>query len=416
MLAAKGRKEAWHQGLEKDRPCRCFRRFWRQDPDPAPGGIQKIRDIRRSYILGATLQPSSQPGTEVCYAERVSDNKEFAIKIRRKGPGNERAFMDIKDEMSWRKSVELVLTVPPSQYLVGIPNVLEDSERYYVTMDLVEGKDLGRVLRHRPLKDEEIRTVMRQILLGLQALHDSGVLHRDIKLENIMLDSNLLVKLVDFDDVEPWPLEVEEGETRWVRGSDQYIAPEEYSGESSPQSDLFSAGVVLYKMLFQRFPFKAFIFDDRPGENWVGSPAMQAIRERLERVSINWSSDVEGVRPEAIHFCQKLMAIDPKSRFSSATQALVHPWINEGMEAKDGLSQDASRLPHDPTVEEQEVLNACKLLNAHSALEEAEKPLWKVSEESVTRNSTLSTQSLTDPNELRELEPVELVEPRLSPQ
>eukprot|EP00434_Breviolum_minutum_P036772 symbB.v1.2.032595.t1/scaffold3933.1/size58575/5 len=108
------------------------------------------------------------------------------------------------------------------------------------------------------------------------------------------------------------------------------------------------------------------------------------------------------------------MAIDPKSRFSSATQALVHPWINEGME--DGLSQDASRLPHDPTVEEQEVLNACKLLNAHSALEEAEKPLWKVSEESVTRNSTLSTQSLTDPNELRELEPVELVEPRLSPQ
>lgn len=326
-----------------------------------------------------------QSCSQVCYAERTSDNKEVAIKIRKKGPGNERAFMNIKDERSWRKSMELLLRMPPSESLAGIPDVLEDKTSYYVAMDLVEGKDLGRVLRHRLLQAEEIRIVMRQLLFGLQALHSSGILHRDVKLENIMLDSNLAVKLVDFDDVEPWPLEINEGETRWVRGTDQYIAPEEYSGDSSPQSDLFSAGVVLYKMLFQRFTFKAFIFDDRPGENWVGSPAMEAIRQRLESVSINWSAEAVDARPEAIKFCQKLMAVDAESRFSSASEALAHPWLDGGEAKPQDVLAPVRSLPHHPSVEELEVLKACKLHCDPIDLEE-----------SLTRNSTLSTQSLTE--------------------
>lgn len=391
MPTAEGRKQAWHHGLEEERSRRCCRRFWscwlpeRPDTSEVVGCIRKIRDIDRSYIIGAVLQPSSQPGTEVCYAERTSDKKEVAIKIRKKGPGNDRAFMSMKDERSWRKSMELLLKMPPSESLAGIPDVLEDKTSYYVAMDLVAGKDLGRVLRHRLLQAEEIRIVMRQLLFGLQVLHSSGILHRDVKLENIMLDSNLAVKLVDFDDVEPWPLEINEGETRWVRGTDQYIAPEEYSGDSSPQSDLFSAGVVLYKMLFQRFPFKAFIFDDRPGENWVGSPAMEAIRQRLESVSVNWSAEAADARPEAIKFCQKLMAVDAKSRFSSASEALAHPWLDGGMEAKrrDVIAPVRS-VPHHPLVEELEVLEAKLHCDPRDL------------EESVTRNSTLSTQSLTE--------------------
>merc|ERR1719476_702942 len=87
------------------------------------------------------------------------------------------------------------------------------------------------------------------------------------------------VKLIDFDTVQDW--EPSSPKAREVLGTDGYIAPEAYSGEYSPASDVYCIGVIMYKLLTRRFPSNSEIFDDKPGENWVGSPAMKRIRERL---------------------------------------------------------------------------------------------------------------------------------------
>eukprot|EP00435_Cladocopium_sp_Y103_P054433 s345_g17.t1 len=140
--------------------------------------------------------------------------------------------------------------------------------------------------------------------MGAQPRHASGRIHKDLKAENVMVDlpaaespkgranrkerlmdggdaqSPASVKLIDFDTVEDW--EPTSPKAKDVLGTDGYIAPEAYLGDYSPASDIYSIGVVMYKLLTGRFPSREDIFDDKPGENWVGSPAMKRIHERLK--------------------------------------------------------------------------------------------------------------------------------------
>ncbi|CAE7885348.1 CRK6, partial [Symbiodinium microadriaticum] len=87
------------------------------------------------------------------------------------------------------------------------------------------------------------------------------------------------VKLIDFDTVEEW--NSTGPKSKHVLGTDQYIAPEAYEGKYSPASDIFAVGVIAYKILTGSFPYNGRLFDDKPGENWVGSPKMKEIRQKL---------------------------------------------------------------------------------------------------------------------------------------
>merc|ERR1719422_261786 len=107
------------------------------------------------------------------------------------------------------------------------------------------------------------------------------------------------VKVIDFDTVEDWSPKSPTA-TR-VLGTDQYIAPEAYEGHYSPASDVFAVGVIAYRLLTGSFPFDENIFDDKPGENWVGSPKMREIREKLNNVRLDWQ------RPS-------LLALGPQER------------------------------------------------------------------------------------------------------
>merc|ERR1719247_2602027 len=87
------------------------------------------------------------------------------------------------------------------------------------------------------------------------------------------------VKVIDFDTLDQWTPAA--GVAKDVVGTDQYIAQEAYAGKYSPLSDVFAVGVIAYRLLCGRFPFHAELFDDEPGENWVGSPKMDEIRSKL---------------------------------------------------------------------------------------------------------------------------------------
>merc|ERR550532_2063653 len=132
------------------------------------------------------------------------------------------------------------------------------------------------------------------------------------------------VKLIDFDTVQDW--EPTSPKSRDVLGTDGYIAPEAYGGEYSPASDIYCIGVIMYKLLTGKFPSRSDIFDDLPGENWVGSPAMKRIQERLRMEKIDFTRPPLNYCTEAAELCARMLSFEPTDR-PSAEEALEHNWF-----------------------------------------------------------------------------------------
>jgi serine/threonine protein kinase len=293
---------------------------------------------------------------EIKRAVAWHSKEEVIVKIRWK----RNSFHHGGEEKAWRASTEMMLNLPPCGSIARIQHVFETPDAYFVVMEKAGGTDLFEHMhRGGALPIEEVRDVLQQLLTGVNELHSRGCIHKDLKLENVMLDRTAsafigqwssvpsqevspsciplpsgggdaptagrsIVKLIDFDTIEEWtPKSAKASE---VLGTDQYIAPEAYEGSYSPASDIFAVGVLTYKLLSGSFPFSQAIFDDRPGENWVGSPKMQQIRDRLHQQRIDWGHPVFRANPAAQQILDKMLAMD-EARRPSAREALADPWL-----------------------------------------------------------------------------------------
>merc|ERR1712232_1174807 len=92
---------------------------------------------------------------------------------------------------------------------------------------------------------------------------------------------------------------------REVMGTDGYIAPEAYEGNYSPAADIYQVGVIMYKLLTGKLPHDLAIFDDEPGENWVGSRAMKRIQAKLRNTQIDFGCAPFHEMPAAADLCQR---------------------------------------------------------------------------------------------------------------
>jgi serine/threonine-protein kinase len=149
--------------------------------------------------------------------------------------------------------------------LLQHPNIVQvydygqTDENYYIVMEFIEGVDLRRYLkRHGKLSNERTVTIAHDVALALGAAHKRGIVHRDVKPQNVMVNDDGLVKLTDFGiasvykDVEAERLTT----TGMTLGTVQYYAPEQAQGEVvSPAADIYSLGIVMYEMLAGRTPF-----------------------------------------------------------------------------------------------------------------------------------------------------------------
>jgi eukaryotic-like serine/threonine-protein kinase len=144
--------------------------------------------------------------------------------------------------------------------IVPIYDVGEDAETRtpYIVMELVDGGNLkDRIRQAAPLPDAEIRTIGATLATALEYAHRRGLVHRDIKPQNVLLGEDGRPRLTDFGIAQAM---ASSGLTRTgvVMGSVQYIAPELVRGRAAvPQSDVYSLGVVLYEMATGRVPFQA---------------------------------------------------------------------------------------------------------------------------------------------------------------
>jgi len=170
-----------------------------------------------------------------------------------------------REHRKLRRELEILKTLPPHPHIVQMVDAFEEGDWFLWVLELVGGGDLFTVLTSRSqsrLQDREAAFVVQQLLSGLEFLHGRGVLHRDLKLENVLVASErqarplifYTVKITDFGLSKAVGAGLSEARSRV--GTRPYIAPEVmHEGLQDFSSDLWCLGILLYVLLNGHFPF-----------------------------------------------------------------------------------------------------------------------------------------------------------------
>lgn len=192
--------------------------------------------------------------------------------------------------------------------IVEVYDVGEDEGKYYIVMEYIEGKQLKSVLRKRgKLTITEVIDIMQQIADGLSVAHDSYIIHRDIKPQNIMILENGLVKITDFG-ISMAMNSTQLTQTNSVMGSVHYLPPEQANGSGSTlKSDIYSMGILMYELLTGKLPYR--------GENAV-EIALKHLKEPLPSIRDELPDIPQSVENVILKACAK----NPKNRYNDARE------------------------------------------------------------------------------------------------
>lgn len=209
------------------------------------------------------------------------------------------------------KNESKVISVLSHPNIVKVFDVSFGDKLQYIVMEHVEGITLKEYIEREGVLDwKEALHFVVQILRALQHAHDKGIIHRDIKPQNILLLPNANIKVTDFGIARFNRNEKNINETGAI-GSVHYMCPEQARGElTDNRSDIYAVGVVLYEMLTGRLPFDS--------ESDV-SVALMQMREDAEKPSAINSSIPIGLEQITLRAMQK----DPADRYQSAAEFLL---------------------------------------------------------------------------------------------
>lgn len=190
-----------------------------------------------------------------------------------------------------------------------IHGIEEDDDKMFIVMEYVDGDNLGHLNLHESSL-ETIVTFSLQIAEALQEAHGKGIVHRDIKADNIMVNSKNHVKVMDFG------LAKLKGSLKLTRststvGTLAYMAPEQIQhGDVDRRADIFSYGVLLFEMLTGRFPFR--------GEHAAALmySIMNENPEALEHVMLNAPAELS-------HIIRRCLERDPADRYQEMKEVVV---------------------------------------------------------------------------------------------
>ena len=186
-------------------------------------------------------------------------------------------------------------------------DVGEDEEKYFIVMEYVDGKTLKSLIKRRgALTLPEVIDIMLQLTSAVSCAHDSYIIHRDIKPQNVLIKEDGRVKITDFGIA--MALNSQElTQTNSVMGSVHYLPPEQANGSGSTiKSDIYSLGILMYELLTGKVPFK--------GENAV-EIAIKQMKDQIPSIcSMNPNI------PQSIeNIVLKASAKNPKNRYESAS-------------------------------------------------------------------------------------------------
>jgi serine/threonine protein kinase len=229
--------------------------------------------------------------------------------------------------------------------IVEMYDVGEDDGKYYIVMEFIEGKTLKQLIKKRGfLTVPEVVDIMLQLTDGLAHAHDSYIIHRDIKPQNILILDNGLVKITDFG-IAMALNSSELTQTNSVMGSVHYLPPEQASGRGSTiKSDIYSLGIIMYELLTGKLPFK--------GENAV-EIALKQLKDKMPNIRKQMTDIPQSIE----NIILKATAKNPKNRYNDAREmyqdlkvALDENQINQARHVYKYLEQDLEDTKIMPTI------------------------------------------------------------------
>ncbi|XP_076029269.1 MAP/microtubule affinity-regulating kinase 3-like isoform X24 [Oratosquilla oratoria] len=244
---------------------------------------------------------------KVKLAKHIPTGKEVAIKIIDKtqlNPGSlQKLFREVR-----------IMKILDHPNIVKLFQVIETDKTLYLVMEYASGGEVfDYLVFHGRMKEKEARAKFRQIVSAVQYCHQKKIIHRDLKAENLLLDSEMVIKIADFG----FSNEFTPGnKLDTFCGSPPYAAPELFQGKKydGPEVDVWSLGVILYTLVSGSLPFD--------GSN------LKELRERVlrgkYRIPFYMSTDCENL-------LKKFLVLNPARRASLET-IMKDRWMNIGYE------------------------------------------------------------------------------------
>jgi len=301
----------------------------KRPPDKSPG--RRVEDI---YSLGPLMGRGATAAVLSCKQKKTGQH--FAVKVIDKKETS-RMYSNFEGSVIDRLKDEIEISMNLShRNIIDIKDVFETKRHVWIIMEMMKGGELFDYLfANEFLFEHDAMSIVQQITAALAYMHHHKVIHRDLKLENIMLrrpvseeiGSKVFIKLIDFGMSKE--LDHMNARTGSVLGSPGYVAPEILKRQKYTSSvDMYSLGVITYSVLCGYMPMQARVL-----VNFGRSMRTIVIFPKKE-----WK-DISG---EAQDFVRRLLSQNPDERMT-AVDALEHPWLRPP-DAKKGLVRRTSSL------------------------------------------------------------------------
>lgn len=194
--------------------------------------------------------------------------------------------------------------------IVSVYDVSHSDDVEYIVMELIEGITLKQYLQKKSvLEPAEVLDFTIQIAKALEHAHSKGIIHRDIKPQNIMLLKDGMIKVADFG-IASLESDIEENNGEAV-GSVHYIAPEQARGQApDARSDIYSLGIVMYEMLTGKLPY-------------IGASDVEVAVKHMNTDPVSPRELVPDIPEELERICLKAMNSDMDKRYQTASELLA---------------------------------------------------------------------------------------------
>lgn len=293
-------------------------------------GILLTKKGTELYII----KPIGEGATSIVYLSVDKDKKEYAVKLYKKAESYSNEISRFRNLTQSKYIVKLIssgqghLERGYSYNSYKLFNHFDSDKVYYSIFEYLKNGELHDYifLLKKKLSEDISRKIFFDLLKAVETCHKCGITHGDIKLQNILFNSNFNIKLIDFG----FAKNIKDGLIYEITGTRFYNAPEMFScatkGYDGISSDIFSLGVVLFILVMGFYPFdKPNITDSR--YKYISKKDYPSFWKKCEqKFNVNYSFN--GISHEFKDLFEKMVTYRPKERIS-INEIKKHPWLKD---------------------------------------------------------------------------------------